>query len=673
MLEKQTKKILGKERPIGAIISFVLLIISGIFSAWTTIPIIIHFNIRALFTLLYAVAFTAMFIISALLVFKVDNLETGTFIALGAGLIITIFSLSSSNIGLDLLLRGIIPIIAGAIGFRTQKETRRKIWQKRIKDFWFEFSHNKIGLVGLAILSLFLIVAIFQDPIASLSYPDPDTQFLAEQYAKPSWFGIIDPAARDLPPTLNYTLNMNIENVSHPENVTLTLEDDIWLIDYNRTDQQKIVITLSQTFEYNYKPSTKFAFEFTWAAVPHNARYSLEINITTPEGKTWPLWDQHWWRFKESYCYEPNYSPPPTYYPGRWNVGTAPYIQGYGYDSYWEYKEKPWSKDVIYRPAYNLYDAYYGGQIPLWNGSVSTEVVRWSSDQIYMAVRLGYRLWEAKKLVNDLFSQKGTYKMQMYVTIMPTSPDGSCHLEVSNIKLKVPGLVWGLMGTNHWGQDCWTRLVYGARTSLAVGLAAAFISTAIGVFVGIVAGYVGGTVDEILMRAVDILLCIPTLPLLMILVTLFGRNILYIVLIIAIFGWLGLSRLIRSQVLSIREAPFIECARASGGSSSYIMVKHLLPNVLPVALADFILSVPGAILLEAALSFIGFGDPRTPTWGREYSLMQSEGGGVWIPGQGLVWWWFLPPGIAITLLCVAFVFLGHAVDEIVNPRLRRRR
>jgi len=103
------------------------------------------------------------------------------------------------------------------------------------------------------------------------------------------------------------------------------------------------------------------------------------------------------------------------------------------------------------------------------------------------------------------------------------------------------------------------------------------------------------------------------------------------------------------------------------------MIRHILPNVLPVAVADFILSVPGAILLEAALSYIGFGDPSTPTWGREYSLMQEVAAGVSVPGQGIVWWWFIPPGLAITLLCVAFVFLGHAVDEIVNPRLRRRR
>lgn len=198
---------------------------------------------------------------------------------------------------------------------------------------------------------------------------------------------------------------------------------------------------------------------------------------------------------------------------------------------------------------------------------------------------------------------------------------------------------------------------------------AAAIATSLGVLVGVVAGYLGGAMDEVLMRFVDVLICLPALPILMVLVSLFGRNVWYIVLIIAVFGWQGLSRMIRSQTLSIREMSFIECATASGASRSYIMFKHVVPNILPIALADMVLSIPGAIILEAALSFIGFGDPTTPTWGREFNLAFSEGSGF----SQFIWWWVVPPGIAITSLCLAFVFISHAIDEIVNPRLRRRR
>jgi peptide/nickel transport system permease protein len=172
------------------------------------------------------------------------------------------------------------------------------------------------------------------------------------------------------------------------------------------------------------------------------------------------------------------------------------------------------------------------------------------------------------------------------------------------------------------------------------------------------------------MRLVDVLLCLPLLPILMVLIYFWGRNILYIIFLIAIFGWLGLSRMVRSQVLSFKEMPFIESARASGAGRFYIMFKHLVPNVMPLVMTDFILTIPGAILLEAALSFIGFGDPSTPTWGREYSFMQEVGTASTMVSK---WWWALPPGLMITILCVGFVFVGHAIDEIVNPRLRRRR
>lgn len=197
---------------------------------------------------------------------------------------------------------------------------------------------------------------------------------------------------------------------------------------------------------------------------------------------------------------------------------------------------------------------------------------------------------------------------------------------------------------------------------------AAAIGTSIGVLVGIVAGYVGGAVDETLMRIVDILLCLPGLPLLLTLVKLFGKNVFYVIIFIALFGWLGLARTIRSQILSIREAAFVECAVASGASRPYIMRKHLLPNIIPIALASLVLSVPGGILAEASLSFLGFGDPRVPTWGK--MLNYAFGHGAF---ENFAWWWAIPPGIAITLVCLAFVFMGFAIDEIVNPRLRRRR
>ena len=184
---------------------------------------------------------------------------------------------------------------------------------------------------------------------------------------------------------------------------------------------------------------------------------------------------------------------------------------------------------------------------------------------------------------------------------------------------------------------------------------------------GIVAGYVGGAVDEFLMRVVDVLLAIPSLPILIILGSLIGKSVGNIVILLAIFAWMGIARLVRSQTLSLKERMFVEAARASGASGGYIMREHILPNVMPLIFANLVLRIPGAILTEASLSFLGLGDPRVPTWGRMMQNARQFGGFT-----RLAWWWLIPPGLALTFLSLAFVLIGNSVNEIYNPRYRER-
>ena len=287
-------------------------------------------------------------------------------------------------------------------------------------------------------------------------------------------------------------------------------------------------------------------------------------------------------------------------------------------------------------------------------------------DPIVM-IRTGYSPGK-DNLANIIFAHKGDYTVRATMTLRPLSTPATISLVFKKSSLFLPGHVHGILGTDNVGSDIFSQLIYGARISLLIGLLAAITGTSIGLLVGIIAGYLGGPVDEVSMRVVDVLICLPLLPLLLALVSVFGKNIFYIVLFIGIFGWQGLSRVIRSQALSIRETAFIESAKASGGSSFYIMIKHIIPNVLPVAFASLVLAVPGAILFEASLSFLGFGDPRVPTWGKMLQYAFSFEGFT-----RMAWWWILPPGLAIIGLCLAFVFIGHAFDEVVNPRLRRRR
>jgi peptide/nickel transport system permease protein len=288
------------------------------------------------------------------------------------------------------------------------------------------------------------------------------------------------------------------------------------------------------------------------------------------------------------------------------------------------------------------------------------------ADPIVM-INLGYKPGK-DNLANIVFAQKGDCTIRIKMSFKPLSTTAAANVEVKDTSIILAGHVHGILGTDNIGSDIFSQLVYGARISLMIGMLAGVVGTSIGLIVGIVAGFLGGAVDETLMRLVDVLICLPLLPLLLALVSIFGKNIFYIVLFIGIFGWQGLARVIRSQALSIRETTFIESAKASGASNFYIMFRHIIPNVLPVAFASLVLSVPSAILFEASLSFLGFGDPRVPTWGKMLQYSFSFEGFT-----RLAWWWILPPGFAIIFLCLAFVFIGHAFDEVANPRLRRRR
>jgi len=223
-----------------------------------------------------------------------------------------------------------------------------------------------------------------------------------------------------------------------------------------------------------------------------------------------------------------------------------------------------------------------------------------------------------------------------------------------------------LLGTNDIGQDILSELIFGARISLVIGFLAAIVAISIGTAVGTVAGYFGGWVDTVLMRAVDVVLVIPFLPLMILLAAYLGPSFWNIILVIGLLVWARPARVLRSQVLSLRSLEYIDAARALGASAGRILSLHVLPGVISLSLAQFILAASNAILIEASLSFLGLGDPTAKSWGS--ILYYAQVRSAFLTGAWL--WWVLPPGLLITLAVLGFAFTGFALEEVLNPRLR---
>jgi peptide/nickel transport system permease protein len=222
------------------------------------------------------------------------------------------------------------------------------------------------------------------------------------------------------------------------------------------------------------------------------------------------------------------------------------------------------------------------------------------------------------------------------------------------------------LGTDFMGRDLLSQLLAGARVAFLVGVSAAFMSIVLGTAIGMVAGYMGRFVDTLLMRLADMIMVMPTMLVVLMLAALFGQLTIWtIVLIIALFRWPGVSRVIRAQTLSLKHRPFIEAARVAGASHTRIIFRHIMPNVLPLSFLYMTFRVTSAIIIEAALAFLGFGDPSTVSWGMMLQWVWKTGHMFKAP------YWLLPPGICISLITLAFYMLGRAMDEVLDPRLRK--
>lgn len=470
----------------------------------------------------------------------------------------------------------------------------------------------------------FVFLAIFGPSFASY---DPTEVMVATPLALPQWVAM-QQGYSDFPPSLSFdvqwetnsrdafdlefTEDSGLASMLKRETVT------VWSARYVGNSSDEVESKSTFNFTFNYRAPEAFKCSFRWRVLNLSEMgYNVELALVRYSGaetQEYSLWDSN-------------------SRPGSRERST----------------EYSYSFDIANRPiGFPRYEELGSGREYLYKS------------------RLGFI--DEPDFLNATFSNKGDYGLVLYVRLLPETSASTCEVQIFDFDFVIHGKIHGLLGTDDLGRDIFSRVIHGARISLMIGLLVAIGGTSIGVLFGIISGYLGGFFDEVSMRTADLLMCLPGLPLLLAAAQMFKANLFVAMFIIVILSWMALARMIRSQVLSLRESAFIEAAIATGGSRFYILRRHILPNVLPLAFSFMVLGVPNAILTEATLSFLGLGDPALVTWGR--IMDEAMKGGALAQDA---WWWMFTPAIAIVFVCLGFVFVGHAFDHIVNPRLRARR
>lgn len=286
----------------------------------------------------------------------------------------------------------------------------------------------------------------------------------------------------------------------------------------------------------------------------------------------------------------------------------------------------------------------------------------------------GSYLWQQSRIVTrDPLAKVGIILLFIFIFmaifapyIAPYSPFDHLSLPDGKLARLLPPSSQFWLGTTSHGSDVLSQTIMGSRLAILVGLLSTLLIALIGTNIGLISGYFGGKIDNLLMRLTDIAYGIPFLPFAIILVSFLGVGTKSVIAAISLLLWRTSARVIRSQVLSLKERPFVWAARSAGASHWRILYYHIAPNVLPLTFLYLALGVGWAIITEASVSFLGLGDPAVVSWGQMLYYAFTMG------AMRRAWWWVLPPGICIALIILACFLVGRAFEEIANPRLRER-
>ncbi len=294
------------------------------------------------------------------------------------------------------------------------------------------------------------------------------------------------------------------------------------------------------------------------------------------------------------------------------------------------------------------------------------------AERVRLFLKGGMRIWRQYR--TNIAGMVGLSVLAFFVLmalvgpfLLHSFPDPNSQSWAETNPVYAPPSTHFWFGTDYMGRDVYSLTVLGTRASLTVGILASLISIVLGTAVGVSSGYLGKVSDELLMRFTDFFLVIPWFPFMIVVAFLLGPSFTNVIIVIGITSWPSTARIVRAQVLSVKEKGFVERARSVGAGGGRIITRHILPNVFPLIFANTILLVANSIFSESFLDFFGLGDPRVISWG-----VMLEEAYDWGAFSSFAWWYILAPGACIVILIMSFYLVGDALDEVLNPRLRRR-
>ncbi len=500
-------------------------------------------------------------------------------------------------------------------------KSRRQFQLKRIAGFFKLLLKSKMAIAGVILLGAFTFLAVGA-PI--LTPYDPQHDIVAGAYAPPGWMTYLSEGSR---------LSQNMLLESKPE-----FPDDASLQGWTLQGNNRFTMAFDSTVSFSTgSGSIKITFD-PQSAAPGN--YSVVLRKT----------------------FHYPYNGPVARFAGSFKIYTP------GATSQEPVTARVFVERLSYGATWNLTDATSWALYPFNTTRWNIPLKEIDSNADHLKKIVGTNINPAELI----FSAPDDFAYSTAITFtIASAKTQPVQVNVDDLNLRLYGTSWGLLGTDATGLDVFSQMLYGARISLLVGLLSAFIGIALGLVIGLISGYLGKLVDEVLMRFTDMLLVIPSLPLLIVLIAVLGKSLgasrlPILIIVIGFLGWMGFARVVRSQVLTLKERPFVEAAKAAGAGTGHIATRHIIPNIVGLIYVNLALAVPGAILAEAALSFLGLGDTTVVSWGRMLYEVQ-------VSAAQRMWWWVIPPGLSIALVSLSFVLIGYSLDEIFNPRLRQRR